>query len=439
MTELSLFTPREATEGDPTASSGLGVGFVLLLRIVAVLWLGYLLTLAGLDRFFIAIQPPAMFGKPSPTVVPLPTLYYVLHGLAALSVLGLAMWQGAQVRLGRAFLPLIIVCMSALPTLITILLAPELTPGPLTSAEGMSLRLLPVLFMALVLVAWQYRWRHVVLFSLGMGALGLMPFSGHIPAFRLPFDPGTLVALIQTISFLTVGYCISALMNRLHTQHVALAQAHAQLRHYASTLEQLTISRERNRLARELHDTLAHTLSGLTVQLETVKAYWDVDPSVAKTTQAAALEAARAGLQETRRALKALRASPLDDLGLSLGLRELAATAAAAANLQLTFAASPELPLLAPDIEQCIYRIAQEALANVIRHANARHLIVQLTHEEDKLSLVVQDDGCGFDVQQGVQAGHFGLAGMRERAQLAGGQLLMSSQPGAGTLVRLLI
>lgn len=434
MTELSL-----ATVDDITASSSLGVELGRLLRIIALLWLGYFLTLAAIDKLFVAIQPASTLDRPPPVVVPLPVLYYGLHSLVALLVLGLATWPGVQARLGRAFLPLVIACMSALPTVITILLAPGLTAGPLTSAEGMSLRLLPVLFMALVLVAWQYRWRHVVLFSLGMAALGLLPFSWRLPALRLPIDPGTLVTLIQTISFLTVGYCICALMNRLRAQHRALAQANAQLHHYASTLEQLTLSRERNRLARELHDTLAHTLSGLTVQLETVKAYWDVDPIVAKTMQANALEAARAGLQETRRALKALRASPLDDLGLSLGLRELAASAAAAANLQLAFAVSPELPLFAPDVEQCIYRIAQEALTNVIRHANAQHLVVQLTHAEDKLSLVVQDDGCGFDVQQAARAGHFGLAGMRERAQLAGGQLLMSSQPGAGTLVRLLI
>ena len=86
------------------------------------------------------------------------------------------------------------------------------------------------------------------------------------------------IAIIRTISFIAVGVFISLLVARLREQRESLREANANLTHYASTLEQLTVSRERNRLARELHDTLAHSLTAISVSLETAKAYFDIDP-----------------------------------------------------------------------------------------------------------------------------------------------------------------
>jgi signal transduction histidine kinase len=303
----------------------------------------------------------------------------------------------------------------------------------------MVLRLLPVLLIALVLIAWQYRWQSVVSFSLGVAALDLLLRARSLPLETRAFHAGLLVTIIQTICFLVVGYFISRLMARLQLQQDALAQANTQLVHYSNTLEELTISRERNRLARELHDTLAHTLSGLIVQLETVKAYWEVDDIAARAMLGHSLEATRAGLQETRRALKSLRASPLDDLGLMLALRRLAESAANRANLSLELVLPDQLPAITADIEQCIYRVGQEAIANAIHHAHARQLRVHLTCNGGGLELLVQDDGLGFDAQHVERPGHFGLPGMYERAQLAGGSLAVESKPGQGMLVRLAI
>jgi len=208
------------------------------------------------------------------------------------------------------------------------------------------------------------------------------------------------------------------------------------LTHYASTLEQLATSRERNRLALELHDTLAHTLSGLSVQLETVNAYWDVDAPRARVLLEKSLESARTGLEETRRALKALRASPLDDLGLAAALEALARDAAARAGLKLELAIDASLPALSPDVEQGIYRVAQEALSNVVKHASAQAIVFELENAGGKIKLTVSDDGVGFEPGKLENGGHFGLAGMRDRAQLAGGELEVKSAPGAGTTVR---
>jgi signal transduction histidine kinase len=190
-------------------------------------------------------------------------------------------------------------------------------------------------------------------------------------------------------------------------------------------------------MARELHDTLAHTLSGLSVQLETVKAYLEVDPVTAQTLLDQSLAVTRSGLQETRRALKSLRASPLDDLGLALAISQLAHSAAERANLKLDLSLPEPLPALSPEVEQCLYRVTQEAVANVAHHANARHLSVTLTCEADQVMLLIKDDGRGFDVCQGEQAGHYGLAGMRERATLIGADLNIESQPGHGTRLQL--
>ncbi|HRV95055.1 MAG TPA: sensor histidine kinase [Anaerolineae bacterium] len=393
-----------------------------LLRIAAGLWLGYLLVLAVIDWNITPPNRQFAYG------------YYVVNGLTALIILGLALWERGQEWLGRAFLPFLIILMTVLPTVSKYLLTPESLPGPIISVGAFT-----VLLLALVLTAWQYSWRHVAFFCLGTALLNLGILVLAVGPLTRPFFFELLGTAIQTISFVVVGYFINALITQLRIQQDTLEQANTQLAHYASTLEHLTISRERNRMARELHDTLAHTLSALTVQLETVKAYWDVDASAAQTMLDRSLDATRSGLQETRRALKSLRATPLDDLGLSLALSKMAKSAAHRANLTLDLAVSESIPSMSPDVEQGIYRVAQEAVANVTHHANAQNLKVHLTANGHGVSLLVQDDGRGFKPQPIDQTEHFGLAGMRERAQLAGGQLAIESQPGRGTTIRLTI
>lgn len=398
---------------------------ISLLPLTAALWLGYLLALALIDRLF----------YPHPVFAP---VYYLLNGGYALVVLGLALWPRARNRLGSAFLPLVIGLMSAAPIITSHLVVLPLPPSQAHSLESITLRLMPVLLMALVLTAWQYRWRSVIVFSIGVAVftLGL-----HLLFFR-PGGPSLLppitVLLIQTISFLTAGYFINSLMRRLKVQQTSLAQANAQLSDYAAALEELTISRERNRMARELHDTLAHTLSALSVQLETVKAYWQVNPTAAQHLLNQSLIATRSGLQETRRALKSLRASPLDDLGLPLALRQLATETAQRANLQLHLTLPDHLPPLPLAVEQCLYRVAQEAMANVAHHANARTLTVQLVCNGE-IALHVRDDGRGFDPQRVESTSHYGLAGMHERAALVGARLSIVSRPQQGAEVRLVI
>jgi signal transduction histidine kinase len=222
-------------------------------------------------------------------------------------------------------------------------------------------------------------------------------------------------------------------------QRRSLTEANARLAHHAATLEQLAISRERNRLARELHDTLAHTLSGLAVQLEATRSLWERDPGGARALLDASLVATRAGLSESRRALQALRAAPIEELGLLRALQRMAESAAERSGLALDLRL-PERDLeLPPDIEQCIYRVAQEALENVVRHAEASQVAVHLLYDRQRAALLVRDDGQGFDSTQVDATQRLGLRGMRERARLAGGQLELTSQPGVGTSIHLIL
>lgn len=396
-----------------------------LLPLTSGLWLGYLLALWLIDQLF--------YRRPI-----FPPLYYLFNGMVALAVLGVSWWPQVRDRLGRGFLPVVIVLLSVLPALMAQLATMQLPPGPANGPEAVLIRTIPLLLIALILTAWQYGWRYVILFS---GGIALFTLGLHLYFYRpggASLLPPLTVLVIQTISFLVVGYFISVLMERLKQQQKSLAQANAKLTDYATTLEELTISRERNRMARELHDTLAHSLSALSVQLETVKAYWEVDPAAAQKMLDKSLTATRSGLQETRRALKSLRASPLDDLGLSLALRQMATETAQRANLRLILSVPEHLPALSAAVEQTIYRVAQEAIANVVHHATAQTLNVRLT-VDPKILLLVSDDGRGIDPQSAETAGHFGLRGMRERAALIGGAVTIISRPGQGTTVELSI
>lgn len=397
-----------------------------VLPLTAVLWLGYILALALIDYL---LHAHLIFSP----------LYYLINGIDALLVLALLFWTPEQTRRQTIVIPLVIALLALVPIVTGNLFVLRVPHSPATSPEAVLLHQMPLLLLALILTAWQHGWPAVLFFSGGIALIGMGLHVWIDLPLGAPFWPPVTVLMIQTISFLVVGYFISALIQRLQQQQQALAQANARLTAYATTLEELTISRERNRLARELHDTLAHTLTGLSVHLETMRAYWDVDPAAVRGMLDTSLATTRSGLQETRLALKSLRASPLEDLGLLLALRQMATETAERANVQLHLNLPQHLPLLATGVEQCLYRVAQEATTNVAHHANARQLAVELSLAGSAVLLRVCDDGIGFIPQQAATAGHFGLAGMRERAELVGGTLTITSQPGQGTTVMLRI
>lgn len=305
-------------------------------------------------------------------------------------------------------------------------------------------------FVMLVFIAWQYSFRYVLTYVLAL-TLYQARFTRILESWPLSFNVGWLI--LQAAMMLIVGYIIVQLVSIHREQRAALAEAyerqaaaHRRLQQYAATVEQLTISRERNRLARELHDTLAHSLSAATVQLEAVRSVWHVDRARAQTLLDQTDETIRRGLVEARRAMQRLRASPLEDKGLTGALRELAETAAERSGAALQLRMEPNLDgHVAPAAEQGLYRIAQEALENVVRHAEARNIGVRLEARDGRLVLTVKDDGQGITAAGDEQNGQspirngLGILGMKERAGVVGGQLDIDSRPGMGTTVRLAI
>jgi signal transduction histidine kinase len=292
-----------------------------------------------------------------------------------------------------------------------------------------------VLLIPLVVLSWQYGIHQVAALCALTMALNIALVS-QASLFREGVA-GTLLGLmvVQTIVFFLVGHMIVKLMSVQRDQRQRLSEANTHLAQYASTLEQLTISCERNRLARELHDVLAHTLSGVAVELEGSRTMLRRDPDRADRLLGNSLQAIREGLAETRRALKELRARPLEDLGLALAVRALAEAYIGRFDVAIELDIDPDLGEYPAEVQQSVYRIAQEALNNIAEHAQARHARLILKRVREQLQLVVCDDGCGFDPATSADDPRYGLLGMRERSSMIGGSLVVESQRGKGTRV----
>jgi DNA-binding NarL/FixJ family response regulator/signal transduction histidine kinase len=202
---------------------------------------------------------------------------------------------------------------------------------------------------------------------------------------------------------------------------------------------ELATSEERNRVAREIHDTLAQSLAAVSLELDAAARLFEEEPSRAPGVVAHARDLAHRALEEARHAIWGLRPAPLTRLSLA------DAIAAEARSLEqggaveaATFVVQGEPRPLAPDLEAALFRIAQEALSNVRRHARARRARCALHFGERSVRLSIEDDGVGFDpsVRRAPTDGGFGLDGIRQRAQLVGAELEVDSSPGWGTRVR---
>jgi signal transduction histidine kinase len=175
------------------------------------------------------------------------------------------------------------------------------------------------------------------------------------------------------------------------------------------------------------------------VQLDAADCLWESSPEEAHKLLQQSLATTRDGLAETRRALQDLRSSPLEDLGLGLAVRALAESAGTRGHLTTDVQVPEIVKGLSPEVEQCIYRVAQEALENIVQHAGAHRLAIRLDMQRKRVTLTVSDDGQGFDAAAALAEDRFGLRGMRERAELVGGTLDVTSAAGRGTIVRLML
>lgn len=197
---------------------------------------------------------------------------------------------------------------------------------------------------------------------------------------------------------------------------------------------ELAVMEERNRLAREIHDTLAQGLTGIILQLEAADQLFEASPEKARARIRKAAELARHNLQEARRSVWNLRPGPLEQQSLGEALDGEVRRLVEETGIEGRFQLGGQLRLLPPDIENCLYRVFQEALANVRKHSGAHRVEARLTYGPEAITLRIADDGRGFDPSVPPNGnGGFGLTGMQERCRLVGGTLVVRSQPGCGT------
>ena len=256
------------------------------LRAGALIWSIYFLLLMLADWLENAPQP-------------LPPPYFLYFGLSILLLLLLAFLPGLPARLGSAYPIPILLLMALVPFIGVTLVMPQTDVLPWFVVRGapvIYIRYWLSEFLVAVLLAYGYRMLYVVLYV-------LIYTAGTITASSLLF-PGQgqritlLLALFTSFITISIAWFTNRAFNQMRQQQQALEKANSELLEFASTAEDLATSRERVRVARDLHDTLAHSLSGLIVQLETVEGYWDVDGNLAREYLGQAQQTARMGLRE---------------------------------------------------------------------------------------------------------------------------------------------
>lgn len=246
------------------------------------------------------------------------------------------------------------------------------------------------------------------------------------------------VGFLPIVVFIAIYITLYSRQSEARARAQALLEdlqvANRQLADYAAQVEDLSIANERQRMARELHDTLSQGLAGLILQLEAADAHLSKNhPQRAQEIVQQAMERARDTLSEARLAIGDLRqgksgpGDPADDI------RREAENFTQASGLPCEVEINlPET--VSEDVYETVLRAVSEALTNITRHAHASRASIHLATQNDHLLLEICDNGRGFDPIS-VQAGHYGLLGMRERVRLAGGTLQIRSEPQTGTQI----
>jgi len=201
---------------------------------------------------------------------------------------------------------------------------------------------------------------------------------------------------------------------------------------------------ERQRLAQEIHDTLAQGFTSIVMQLEAAEEALQDDANPVRRNILQARDTARASLTEARRLVQALRPATLDNASLVEALRRVVDRWTQESRIKTDFTVTGEPQALHPEMEVTLLRAMQEALANVRKHAQAQEVNVTLSYMADQVALDIQDDGCGFDpghpqsAPDRVGAG-YGLQAMRERVSRLNGEVVIESTPESGTTVAIQI
>jgi signal transduction histidine kinase len=234
---------------------------------------------------------------------------------------------------------------------------------------------------------------------------------------------------LGTFAAMAFAAVVTELLRREQRARGEMGVAHRQLQEYAVQAERLATAQERNRVARDIHDGLGHALTVVQMQIKAARAVLATDAARADTVLAKAQQQAEGALDEVRRSVAALR-DPRPPLPLPDALRALA-DETSAAGVPTEYTVSGPVRALVAEVEEALYRSAQEGLTNVRKHAQATRVELTLDYSQPTaVRLEVRDDGAGVAAAKDTPG--FGLVGVRERAAHVGGRMSLESTPGHG-------
>jgi signal transduction histidine kinase len=282
--------------------------------------------------------------------------------------------------------------------------------------------------------------------TLSLLAAGALCLSSYLAVCRI--TPGwdvsgqvlLLLSFFITYGYLTIFRELALAHKALENSNARLAEVHTRLREYSTQVEELSVMRERNRIAREIHDTLGHSLTLLSVQLETAtQLEARGDPRLHEELRQAR-QVAKACLTDVRHSVNALRPDDSSAGTFEAQLRKLVAICEAASpEARITLDLEEATHPLPPDLCQTLYRCVQEALTNIRKHAHATKVLLRLSTSEERVELTVLDNGEGGESLHVPRTPGFGLRGMRERVSLLDGWLRAGPEPGHGWRVEVML
>ena len=312
-----------------------------------------------------------------------------------------------------------------------------------TSTSGRRLHLFPLLYIVLVIrscLMFRLPGRILVTLAafcsfvlLGFTRLRLNDF-GVPPGVRDRLRPVVFATTLNSVlifglALLFVLFLVNALMAERASRQ-RLTDANRQLRDYALRVENLAMEQERNRIARDIHDSLGHSLTALNLQLETALKLFHNQPDKAQQFLQEAKKLGSIALQDVRQSVAAMRTDPLQQQSLESAIAVLLKDFTTTTGIHpiTSIQLSRSLP---PDVRTSLYRILQEALTNIIKHADATETRLSLHTLPEAIALQISDNGHGFQPTQNSSG--FGLQGIRERTHALGGTLIVDSAPNQGT------
>lgn len=233
----------------------------------------------------------------------------------------------------------------------------------------------------------------------------------------------TICEILNMVLFLV--YIVILMMKdrrereRIQLLNAQLQKANEQLHEFAQEKELMGETKERNRLAREIHDTLGHILTGISVGIDAVLVLMDIAPDKAKEQLEGIGDTARRGLQDVRRSVRKLKPDALERMSLNNAIHQMIEDMSKVTNTKIYFVSYMEELKFEADEEEVIYRIIQESTTNAIRHGKATEIWIRISEKEEELTIIISDNGCGCeDIKEG-----FGLKHIRERVELLNGEV----------------